>query len=72
MRIFIRGIKAWMIALVIFLAIIIFLIIIFQIFIILLPIIIILIILSYFFKMLNKIKKEKHKDFIDVKFKIKK
>ena len=67
-----RGLKAWLIALVVIIVVIIVLIIIFNILILLLPIILILLVISYLFKVLNKFKKGKPKDYIDVKYKVKK
>ena len=65
----IRGIKAWIIGLLILAGIIFILVLLFQLLIFLLPLIIIIIIVSYLFRMLNKVKKEKPKDYIDIKFK---
>ncbi len=67
-----RGLKAWIIGLVLLVGVILVLLLIFQLFILLLPIIIILILLSYFFRMLNKLKKGKRKDFIEAKYTLKK
>ncbi|MBU1622893.1 MAG: hypothetical protein KJ597_04950 [Nanoarchaeota archaeon] len=67
-----RGIKAW-ISILIFIAIVIILLVfIFNLIVLLLPVIIIILVLSYFFGMLNKVKKEKPKNnVIDVKYKVK-
>ena len=65
------GIKAWLVILSILLVIILFLIFLFNLILFLLPLIIILILVSYLFRMLNKLKKGKEKDFIDIDFKIK-
>ena len=67
-----RGIKAWIIALLILAGMIVVFLLIFQLFILLLPIVILLLLLGYFFRMLNKLKKVRKKDFIDVKHKVKK
>ena len=45
---------------------------IFQIVLFLIPVALVLLILSYFFRMLNKVKKGKPKDYIDIEFKEKK
>ena len=67
-----RGLKAWIIGLVILALIIVVLVLVFQLLIFLLPIILIIILLSYFFRILNKLKKEKPKNTIDVKYRIRK
>ena len=65
----IRGIKAW-ISILVFLVIAITIVaLIFQLVLFLIPVAIVLLILSYFFRMLNKVKKEPSKDYIDVRFK---
>ncbi len=66
-----RGLKAWIIVLFILLGIIFILILLFHLLVFLLPVIIVLAIIGYFFRMLNKVKKDKKKDFVDVKFKVK-
>jgi 4-amino-4-deoxy-L-arabinose transferase-like glycosyltransferase len=65
------GIKAVIVGLGILALVIIVLVATFHVIIFLLPLILVLILLSYFFKMLNKIKKGKKKDYVDVKFKVK-
>lgn len=67
-----RGIKAWIIGLVVLAVVIIVLVLLFHLLIFLLPVILIFVLLSYLFKMLNKFKKGDKKDFIDVKFKVRK
>jgi len=67
-----RGIKAWLIILSVLLVIILFLIFLFNILLFLLPLILILLAVSYLFRILNKLKKGKNKDFIDIDFKVKK
>ena len=68
----IRGIKAW-ISILVFLVIAITIVaLIFQIVLFLIPVAIVLLILSYFFRMLNKVKKGQPKDYIDIEFKEKK
>ena len=68
----IRGIKAW-ISILVFLVIAITIIaLIFQVVLFLIPVAIVLLILSYFFRMLNKVKKGQPKDYIDIEFKEKK
>jgi hypothetical protein len=65
----IRGIKAW-ISILVFLVIAITIVaLIFQIVLFLIPVAIVLLILSYFFRMLNKVKKGQPKDYIDIEFK---
>jgi hypothetical protein len=64
-----RGIKAWIAVLGVLIVAIVVLVILFNLLILLLPIIILILILSYFFRMLNKVKKEPSKDYIDVRFK---
>ena len=68
----IRGIKAWIIGLLILAGIIFILVLLFQLLIFLLPLIIIIIIVSYLFRILNKVKKEKPKDYVNIKYKVKK
>ncbi len=66
-----NGIKAWLIVLGVLLLIIVILVAIFHAFVFLLPLIIIFVVISYLFRILNKLKKrESH--FIDIKHKIKK
>jgi hypothetical protein len=68
----IRGIKAW-ISILVFLVIAITIVaLIFQLVLFLIPVAIVLLILSYFFRMLNKVKKGQPKDYIDIEFKEKK
>jgi len=64
-----RGVKAWIIGLIVLAIIIVILFFILQLFIFLLPLIIIIAIVSYLFRMLNKVKKEQPKDYIDIKYK---
>ena len=75
-----RGIKAWIAILIAIIIAIVILVFIFNLIILLLPVILILLVLSYFFRILNKVKKggtkrsrksEKPKMFIDVKHKVK-
>ena len=68
----IRGIRAWIAILVFLVITIVVLALIFQIVLFLIPVILVLLILSYFFRMLNKVKKDKPKDYIDIEFKEKK
>ena len=68
----IKGIKAWIAILIAVIIAIVILVFVFNLIILLLPVIIILIVLSYFFRMLNKVKKGKTKEYIDVKAKVKK
>lgn len=65
------GIKIWLITLGVILLVIIFLVLVFQILFLLLPFILILILFSYFFKILNKVKKEKKEDYLEAEFKVK-
>ena len=67
-----RGIKAWLIILSVLLIIILFLIFLFNLLLFLLPLILIILAVSYLFRILNKLKKEKDNDIIDIDFKIKK
>ncbi|MDP3734600.1 MAG: hypothetical protein Q8R37_05210 [Nanoarchaeota archaeon] len=66
-----HGIKGIMLALATLFVIIVILILAFQFIILILPLIVIFIILSYLFKIFNKLKTEKPKDYIDVRFKVK-
>tara|TARA_Y100000294_G_C8236856_1_gene209094 strand:- start:226 stop:441 length:216 start_codon:yes stop_codon:yes gene_type:complete len=66
-----RGLKAWIAILIAVIIAIVILVLIFNLMILLLPIVIILLILSYFFRMLNKVKKAPKKDYIDIKHKVK-
>jgi len=68
----VRGLKAWIIALFAILVVAVILVLVFHLLLFLLPIAIIILVLSYLFKMLNKVKKEKPKDVINVKYKVKK
>jgi hypothetical protein len=68
----IRGIRAWIMILVFLVITIVILALIFQIVLFLIPVALVLLILSYFFRMLNKVKKGKPKDYIDIEFKEKK
>jgi hypothetical protein len=68
----IRGIKAWITILLFVIIAVAVLALVFQILIFLIPLIIVLVILSYFFRMLNKVKKDQPKDYIEVEFKDKK
>ena len=70
--IIVRGVKAWIIGLLILAGIIAIIVLILQLFIFLLPLIIIIAIVSYLFRMLNKVKKEEPQDYINIKYKIKK
>lgn len=67
-----RGLKAWVVTLIVIILIILFLIVVFNLFIFLLPFILILFLLGYFFRLLNKLKKNKKKNYINAKFKVKK
>ena len=67
-----RGIKAWIVILGILFLTILFLIFIFNVILFLLPLVLVLLIVSYLFRMLNKVKKEDKKGFIDVKYRVKK
>ena len=67
-----NGIKAWIFLLIVLVGVILLLLLIFNIFLFLLPLIIIIVIVSYLLRMLNKVKKDKPKDYIDIDFKIKK
>lgn len=66
-----RGIKAGIILLFLIVFTIIILAFLFQLFLILLPLMIIFAIIGYFFRILNRMKKE-DKDYLDVTFKVKK
>ncbi len=66
-----RGIKSLIISLVVIALIILFLFFLFNLILFLIPLVLVLIILGYFFKVINKFKKEKPKDFVDIKYKIK-
>ena len=68
----INGIKAWMFALIAVAIVLGILLLIFNLILFLLPIIIILFLVSYFFRILNKLKKGKKSDHIDINFRIKK
>jgi len=68
----IRGVKAWIIGLLILAGIIALIVLILKLFIFLLPLILIIIIVSYLFRMLNKVKKEEPPEHIDIKYKVKK
>ena len=72
MFIAVRGIKAWIIGLLVLAVIIFFLVLLFNLLILLLPVLIILILLSYLFRVLNKLKKEQPKSYVNIKYKIKK
>jgi hypothetical protein len=65
----INGIKAWITILVFIVITIAVLALIFHIVLFLIPVIIVIFILSYLFRMLNKVKKGKPKDYIDIEFK---
>jgi len=67
-----KGIKALFFIILIFIVAIAVLVFIFQLFLFLLPIILLFLVLGYLFRKLNKVKKETNKDYIDVKFKVKK
>jgi len=67
-----RGIKAWIVGLVGLAIVILFLIGLFYLGLLLLPVFIALFVLSYFFKVLNKFKKEKPQEYIDIKYRTKK
>jgi len=64
-----RGVKAWIIGLLILAGVIFVLVLLFQLLIFLLPLILIIIVVSYLFRMLNKVKKEQPKDYINIKYK---
>jgi hypothetical protein len=68
----IRGVKGWIVGLAVLAAVILILFLVLQLFILILPLIIIIAIVSYLFRMLNKVKKEQPKDYINVKYKVKK
>ena len=68
----IRRVKAWIMILVFLIITVAVLALAFNILLFLIPIVIVIIIASYLFRMLNKVKKEKPKDYIDIKFKEKK
>ena len=72
MMIRLRGIKAWIMILVFLVITITVLALIFHIILFLIPVILVLLVLSYFFRMLNKVKKDQPKDYIDIEFKEKK
>lgn len=65
------GLKAWIVILITLAFLIAVLIVMFHVLLFLLPIIIILVILGYLFRMLNKVKKGEKKDYVDVKYKVK-
>ncbi len=67
-----RGIKSLIGSLIALALIIIFLVLVFNVLLFLIPLIIILGIIGYFLKVLKKLKKGKPKDYIDIKYKIKK
>ncbi len=69
MRVVFGGIKAWVIGLMILFFVIVVLLVILNLFLFLLPLFLVLVLLGYFFRMLNKVKKEKPKDYVDVKYK---
>ncbi|MDP3640187.1 MAG: hypothetical protein Q8R53_03220 [Nanoarchaeota archaeon] len=67
-----EGLKAWLLVLVVSLGVLVLLIIVFQILMFLLPIILVLLLMGYLFRKMNAAKKTgKKKDFVDVKFKMK-
>jgi len=69
----VNGIKAWIVGLIVLVFIIAVLIVMLNIFLFLLPLIIILVIVGYLFRMLNRSKKDKpKKEYLDVKYKVKK
>ncbi len=68
----VRGIKAWIYILIALIIIIVVAIAAFHIILFLLPLIILIFLVSYFFKMLNKVKKGDSKGYIDINFKVKK
>jgi hypothetical protein len=68
----VRGLKVWLIVLGVLAFGIFILILLFNLLLFLLPLIALLIIVSYLFKMLNKVKKGKNKDYIDIEFREKK
>ena len=67
-----RGIKAWLVTLVALIVITVALFLVFQILIFLLPLAILIVVVFYFFRILNKVKKDQTKEYVDIKFKIKK
>lgn len=67
-----KGIKAWITILVFLVIAIAVLALIFQLVLFLIPVIVVILIVSYLFRILNKVKKEKPKDYIDIEFKEKK
>lgn len=66
-----RGIKAVIISLGTIFIIIVLLLLVFNFLVLLLPLIIVIFLMSYSFKVLNKLKKEKPEDYLDVHFKVK-
>ena len=67
-----KGVKAWIIGLLILAGIIAIIVLIFQLFLFLLPLILIIVIVSYLFRMLNKLKKGEPNNYVDIKYKVKK
>jgi hypothetical protein len=72
MYIKVNGVKAWIGILIVLAIIMAIIILLFKLVMFLLPVILIVIVVSYLFRMLNKVKKGKPKDYIDINFKIKK
>ena len=68
----VRGVKAWIVTLIVLAVIVTAIVLVFQLLLFLLPLILIIIIVSYLFRMLNKVKKEEPQDYINIKYKVKK
>jgi hypothetical protein len=68
----VKGIKGWIVTLVALAVIITAIVLIFQLLLFLIPLILIIVIVSYLFRMLNKLKKGEPNNYIDVKYKVKK
>ena len=68
----VNGVKASLVGIIFIVVLIVILIVAFNLLIFLIPLILILLLASYFFKILNKLKKEPTKDYIDIKHKVKK
>ena len=67
-----NGLKAWLFILGVAVILIAILVVAFNVLLFLLPIILIIIIMSYLFRILNKVKKGGTQDFVEAKFRIKK
>ena len=68
----VRGVKASIVTLIVLAVIVTAIVLVFQLLLFLLPLILIIIIVSYLFRMLNKVKKEEPQDYINIKYKVKK